>query len=50
MTPEKSEEVIGAILFGFDVKKKDLWAMSVEAKGPFESSVEFLSGKIENSG
>ena len=24
--------------------------MSVEAKGPFESSVESLSGKIENSG
>ena len=50
MTPEESEEGMDAILVGYDDKKKGLWAMSVEAKGPVESSVEFLSSKIENSG
>ena len=50
MTPEESEEGMDAILVGYDDKKKGLWEMSVEAKGPVESSVEFLSGKIENSG
>ena len=50
MVPEESEEGMDAILVGYDDKKKGLWAMSVEAKGPVQSSVDWLSSKIENSG
>ena len=39
-----------AFLVGYDDKNNCLWAMSVEPKGAVESSVKFLSGKIENSG
>ena len=39
-----------AILVGYDDKKKGLWAMSVEAKGPTDSSTAWLSGKVEDSG
>ena len=49
MVPEESEEGMDAILVGYDDKKKGLWAMSVESKGPTESSVEWLSSRIENS-
>ena len=50
MVPEESEEGMDAILIGYDNCKRGLWAMSVESKGPTESLVEWLSGKIENSG
>ena len=50
MVPEEAEEGMDAILVGYDDKKKGLWAMSVESKGPTESSIEWLSSKIENSG
>ena len=40
MVPEESEEGMDAILIGYDDCKKGLWAMSVECKGPTESSVE----------
>ena len=50
MVPEESEEGMDAIFVGYDDKKKGLWAMSVEAKGPTESSVDWLSRKIEDSG
>ena len=39
MVPEESEEGMDAILVGYDDKKMGLWAMSVESKGPTESSV-----------
>ena len=50
MVAEESEEGMDAILVGYDNCKKGLWALSVEAKGPTDSSVEWLSSKIENSG
>ena len=50
MTPEESEEGMDAVLIGYDDKKKGLWAMTVDAKGATESSVEWLSKKIEDSG
>ena len=50
MVPEEAEEGTDAILVGFDDKQKGLWAMSVEAKGPTDSSTALLSGKVEDSG
>ena len=50
MVPEESEEGMDAVLIGYDDKKKGLWALAVESKGPTDSSIEWLSSKIENSG
>ena len=50
MVPEESEEGMDAILVAYDDKKMGLWAMAVESKGPTESSVKWMSKKIEDSG
>ena len=49
---QKEPEKIGAtpILVGCDHRSKAIWAMATNTKGPTESAVKWLNGKINEAG
>ena len=50
MTADEAEEDMRAIIVLYDHSKKGLWALPVEAKGPQEDVVKWITDKMEESG
>ena len=38
------------VLVGYDYDSRGIWAIEDEAKGPVQSSVQFVKGKIDDAG